>query len=56
MARENPTWGRRRIQAELALLGYKVAELTITKHMHRTSPRLSFAKTPSGGQAIDLRL
>ena len=31
MARENPTWGRRRIQAELALLGYHVTELTIAK-------------------------
>jgi putative transposase len=41
MARENPTWGRRRIRAELALLGYEVAELTITKYMHRTSPRPS---------------
>ena len=41
MARENPTWGRRRIQAELALLGHEVAELTITKYMHRTSPRPS---------------
>jgi transposase InsO family protein len=41
MARENPTWGRRRIQAELALLGYHVAELTIAKYMHRTSPRPS---------------
>jgi hypothetical protein len=38
MARENPTWGRRRIQAELALLGYEVAELTVAKYMHRTSP------------------
>jgi putative transposase len=41
MARENPTWGRRRIRAELALLGYAVADLTIAKYMHRTSPRPS---------------
>jgi transposase InsO family protein len=41
MARENPTWGRRRIQAELALLGYEIAELTVRKYMHRTSPRPS---------------
>jgi len=41
MARENPTWGRRRIRAELALLGYAVAELTVTKYMRRTSPRPS---------------
>ena len=41
MARENSTWGRRRIQAELALLGYEVAELTVAKYMHRTSPRPS---------------
>jgi putative transposase len=41
MARENPTWGRRRIQAELALLGYRVAELTVAKYMHRTSSRPS---------------
>src|SRR4029453_15344687 len=41
MARENPAWGRRRIQAELALLGYAVAELTVAKYMHRTSPRPS---------------
>jgi putative transposase len=39
MARDNPTWGRRRVQAELALLGYTVAELTVAKYMHRrTSP------------------
>jgi hypothetical protein len=41
MARENPTWGRRRIQAELRLLGYKVAELTVAKYMRRPSPRSS---------------
>ena len=41
MARENPTWGRRRIQAELALLGYTVAALTVAKYMQRTSPRPS---------------
>ena len=33
MARDNPTWGRRRIRAELALLGYDVAELTVAKYM-----------------------
>jgi putative transposase len=41
MARENPTWGRRRIRAELALLGYCVAEHTVARYMHRTSPRPS---------------
>ena len=41
MARENPTWGRRRLRAELAQLGYAVAELTVAKYMHRTSPRPS---------------
>ena len=41
MARENPTWGRRRLRAELALLGYEVAELTVAKYMHRPSPRPS---------------
>jgi hypothetical protein len=31
LACENPTWRRRRIQAELALLGYTVAQLTVAK-------------------------
>jgi transposase InsO family protein len=38
MAGDNPTWGRRRIHAELTLLGYKVAALTVAKYMGRTSP------------------
>ena len=41
MARENPTWGRRRIQAELRFLGYEVAELTVAKYMRRPSLRPS---------------
>jgi transposase InsO family protein len=41
MARENPTWRRRRIQAELRFLGYEVAELTVAKYMRRLSPRRS---------------
>jgi putative transposase len=38
IARDNPTWGRRRIQAELAHLGYHVAEGTVAKYMRRTAP------------------
>jgi putative transposase len=41
MAGANPTWGRRRIQAELRFLGYEVAELTVAKYMRRPSPRPS---------------
>jgi putative transposase len=41
MARDNPTWGRRRIHAELALLGYDVAELTVAKYIRRTAGRPS---------------
>jgi len=42
MARDNPTWGRRRIKAELHFLGYDVAELTVSKYMRRPrSPRPS---------------
>jgi hypothetical protein len=41
MASENPTWGWRRIQAELRFLGYEIAELTIAKYMRRPSLRPS---------------
>jgi putative transposase len=37
MARDNPTWGRRRIQADLRFLGYDVAALTVAKYMRRAS-------------------
>ncbi len=40
MSCENPTWGAPRIQSELQLLGYQVAESTVAKYMdrHRKPP------------------
>jgi putative transposase len=38
MARDNPTWGAPRIQAELHLLGHDVAEATVAKYMKRARP------------------
>ncbi|MEU6783094.1 hypothetical protein ABZ912_28195 [Nonomuraea angiospora] len=34
MARENPTWGHRRIQGELARLGYPIAASAVWEIMH----------------------
>jgi hypothetical protein len=39
MARDNPIWGAPRIQAELRLLGYDVAEATVAKCMGRPCHR-----------------
>jgi len=36
MWRENPTWGVPRIQAELHLLGYEIAESTVAKYRDRS--------------------
>lgn len=39
MARENPTWGAPRIQAELRLLGHDIAETTVARYMARPRRR-----------------
>jgi len=39
MSRENPLWGAPRVQAELRLLGYEVAESPVAKYM-RPRPKL----------------
>jgi transposase InsO family protein len=44
MARENPLWGQRRIQAELACLGFKVCARTVARYMRRP-----YSGTPSPG-------
>ena len=44
MARENPLWGQRRIQAELARLGFTVCARTVARYMRRP-----YSGTPSPG-------
>ncbi len=44
MARENPLWGQRRIQAELARLGFRACARTVARYM-----RSPYSGTPSPG-------
>jgi len=44
MARENPLWGQRRIQAEMARLGFRVCARTVARYMQRP-----YRGTPSPG-------
>jgi hypothetical protein len=50
MARENPTWGHRRIQGELARLGYPIAASTVWDILHATGsiPRPAGPGRPGG--------
>jgi len=39
MTRENPTWGEERIQSELRLLSYQMADSTVGKYMTHNRSR-----------------
>jgi hypothetical protein len=45
MSRENPTWGASRIHGELLMLGFEVAQSTVSKYMVRGGPRSQGWKT-----------
>jgi len=54
MSHENPMWGVPRIQAELQLLGYEIAESTVAKYRFSTAPSRphSFASLPNHSPSI----
>ena len=45
MSRENPTWGAPRIHGELLMLGFEVAQSTVSKYMPQGGPRSQGWKT-----------
>src|SRR4029434_6902573 len=46
MSRENPLWGASRIHGELLMLGFEVAQSTVSKHMTRHAKPPSHAVRP----------
>jgi putative transposase len=54
MSKENPTWSRRRIAAELAMLGWNVSKGTVARYM--TKPTPAPGKPPSTNWVTFVRL
>src|SRR5262249_62099624 len=61
MSRENPKWGASRIHGELLMLGFEVAQSTVSKYMVQGGPssqswKTFFRKQAQAIAAIDLCL
>jgi hypothetical protein len=52
MARENPTWSRRRIADVLAKLGHGVSKDTVAKYMPKSRRRLRRPRSSTGGAFV----
>ena len=54
MSQDNPTWSRRRIAAELAMLGWRVSKDTVARYMSKPAP--APRRSPSTNWATFVRL